>query len=353
LVGGYFAGERANESEDLYPIDATNDTVQFNYPTAIGNFTDPVKYQEWAGFANLDFHVTPTFDVAAGGRYSTNHQSFHETEVGLFGGPPIYNTSKEGVFTYSGDVRWHFTPDNMFYARIATGFVPGGPNDAFKGSPLPTSYGNSSTTNYEIGVKNSFLDDALTFDVSAFEVDWRDIQLYAVVNGLGGTANGGAAKSDGVEWDLNYVPISGLTLGFNGSFTDARLTQATPASVGGNVGDRLPGVPLWSESVSANYERPLFGDYSGFVGANWRFTGSRYSDFIVGSPRLNMPNYNIVDLRVGLESDKWSFTFYVKNVGNSLAINYIQPTSGNGGLGPQSATVYTPRTIGAELTRNF
>ena len=356
-LGAYFTNESANEFEPFYPIDVTTKQVLYNFPTPLGIFNVPTHYREYAGFADLDYHFTPTFDVAVGGRYSTNDQTFHETGIGIFAGSngvDFGTSSSQGVFTYSGDIRWHLTQQSMLYARVAEGFVPGGPNDVLPtiGS-LPHSYSSSTTTNYEAGFKTSLLDNRLTVDVSAFDVLWHKIQLNAVIDGFGTLTNGGTARSYGAEWNFDYVPLSGLRLDFNGAYTDAYLTEATPASVNGRVGDRLPAAPLWGISASADYERPVFGNYSAFGGVNWHFTGNRYADFSAAGPRQLMPSYNIVDLRTGLETQRFSAALYVKNVGNKLAINYVQSETVEGGAGQQSATMYTPRTVGITLTANF
>jgi outer membrane receptor for Fe3+-dicitrate len=239
----------------------------------------------------------------------------------------------------------------MLYARVAKGFVPGGPNDVVPtASGVAPTYTSSTTVNYEMGIKSQLLQKRLTVELDVFDIEWRDIQLQALINGFGVVANGGTARSRGTEWSVGYMPLDGLTLGANGAYTDAYLTQATPASVNGHVGDRLPAAPLWGTSASADYERVLYGDYSGFAGVNWRFTGTRYADFSAAGPRQMLPSYNIVDARAGVETHRWSVALYVKNIGNRLAINYIQPETGAGGAGPQSAWVYTPRTLGVTVT---
>ncbi len=270
-AGGFFTDETGFNYEPFFPIDVTTKTVLFNFPTNLGASTFPVFYREYAGFGSLDYHFTPTFDVDLGGRYSQNSQTFHEVASGLLTGEENFGqTSSQGVFTYSADARWHITPSNMVYARISEGFVPGGPNDVVPGGNLAPSYRSSTTVNYEAGIKSSLLQDHVTVEVSAFLINWRDIQLQAIIGGLGTFVNGGEARSEGIEWNFAYVPVSGLTLGLNGAYTDAYLTQPTPASVNGQVGDRLPSVPLWETSASANYEWRLFGDYSGFAGCRAR-----------------------------------------------------------------------------------
>ncbi len=353
-AGGFYTHEQSKEYEQIWLIDPATHQILYSFPVGLGTYHITPTYKEFAGFANLDYHFTPAFDVAFGGRYSTNKQSYSQTSQGAFSGTTDISTaSSQGVFTYSGDARWHWTPQSMLYARIATGFVPGGPNDVLPGSTLSESYSSSKTTNYEVGIKSGLFDHRVSVDVSVFDINWKDIQLSALVGTLYGIVNGGTARSDGVEWNLGYVPIPGLTLNFNGAYTNARLTQATPASVGGHDGALLPDVPQWSGALSVNYERPLFGDCSGFMGTNWRYSGSRYSDFTAIGPRQHMPSYNIVDLRAGVGTHKWALTLYAKNVVDKIAISTVQANTSAGGLGPQYATVFQPRTLGVDLSMKF
>lgn len=354
LAGLYFTNERGNERETILPVSATTHALVFNLSPDLGDFVIPVKYKEYAGFANLDYHISTSLDIAAGARYSANRQSFHESALGLFGGGLDFGRgSSENVTTYSGDVRWRPSRATMIYARVAEGFAPGGPNDAFAGTALAGSYESSSTVNYEIGWKSQFFGNRVTADLAAFDIDWKRIQLTAVVDGFAGIVNGGSARSDGFEWEFMYSPSKQLTLRLNGEYTNARLTTDTPASVNGHTGDLLPGVPLWSGFGSAEYHRALGDDYTGFLVLDGRFTGNRYADFLAGSPRQFLPHYQIFDLRIGLRNYRWSLTLYAKNLGNTLAINYVQPESLAGGLGPQDATLYTPRTLGFTAAVSF
>ena len=291
----------------------------------------------------MDYHLTPTLDLAVGGRFSQNFQTYAETITGILGGPGGVSNSKvsrQGVFTYSADARWHFMPDSMLYARVAAGYVPGGPNDTFPGSPLPNAYNPATTLNYEVGVKSSVLDNRLTAELAVYDIEWHDIQLGVDINGFGGYDNAGSARSTGVEWNFTAVPVRGLTLGWNGSYTHANLLQVpsfVTSSVGAPSGAQLPFVPRWQTSASAEYDFPLFGDYSGFAGANLRYTGLRQANFEVTGPRESIPAFTMVDLRAGLKDKNWSLTLYVKNVANTLAFAAIGDETGSGTLGPQTA----------------
>ncbi len=353
-VGAFYAHRESVLDEPLYPIDIATRTLLTNFPTNVGAFLENGRYDEWAVFANADYFLAPALDVSVGGRYDSNDQKYYQDFSGIFGGGLAFgNPSSEDVFTYSADLRWHITPSQMLYARVASGFVPGGPSDATALSNLPHSYSSSTTVNYEAGLKGSYFDDHLTLEVSVFDIEWKSIQLNAIINSFGTVTNGGNARSTGAEWNLAYVPVAGLTLDFNGAYTDAYLTTDAPASVGAHAGDRLPGTPMWETSLSADYEHTLFADYAGFVGFNWRFAGSRYAEFEPAGPRQELPSYNIVDARVGVDWNRWSLAFYCKNIGNARAINYTQDETLATSNGLQSAAVYPPRTLGVELTAKF
>jgi outer membrane receptor protein involved in Fe transport len=241
----------------------------------------------------------------------------------------------------------------MVYLRVASGFVPGGPNDALPGSPLPETFRSSTTTNYEVGIKGAAMDGRLNYDFDVFDVEWKDIQLVAEVDGLYGLTNGGAARSRGVESAVNYAPFEGLSLGASAAYTDARLSQNTPASVGGMTGDRLPDSPFFSSTLSASYERALSSAIVGFGGLDWHYTGNRLSEFVVGAPRQLLPGYSMVDLRAGVRVKAYELSLYVKNAADARGISEVSAETAVNGANAFSASVITPRTIGLTVSGKY
>jgi outer membrane receptor protein involved in Fe transport len=353
IVGGYFTDEAADEQELQYPVDLNNGQILTSFTPNLGAYYITSTYREEAGFGDLTYHLTQAFELGLGGRYSSNQQTYHQVNAGLFTGTDDFQTpSRQSVSTYSVDAKYRFGPDTMAYGRIASGFVPGGPNDVLPGSPLPTTFRSSSDTSYELGVKGNVARGTVTYDLDAFDVEWQDIQLEAEVNDLYAITNGGAARSRGLEGELSYAPVQGLNLSAGGAYTDARLTQDTPASFGGLAGNRLPLSPFFSGNLSADYERPLGRDLSGFGGLDWRYSGDRISDFTFGAPRATLPSYSMVNLRAGLKLRLYVLTVYVKNVGDVRAINTVssETIAGNPAW---AATVAQPRTVGVTLSASF
>jgi outer membrane receptor protein involved in Fe transport len=252
----------------------------------------------------------------------------------------------------------------MVYGRLATGYRPGGPNDLPPTAPASVQrhYQADQTTNYELGVRSDLLDQRLSVDVAVFLVDWKKIQLFeefqvAGQPPFGIDANGGTARSKGVEWTLALTPVTGLTFTLTGAYVDAYLTS--PAiDAGGKDGDQLPFVPKWSTSLNGAYTWRAFGDYSAFAGATWSYIGSRFNDFsaLPGAtfepePRPELPSYNTVGLRAGLENGRWTFELYGKNLGDTRSIAYYS-NSGSPNYGGAIGYLQ-PRTIGLLVGAKF
>jgi hypothetical protein len=142
-------------------------------------------------------------------------------------------------------------------------------------------------------------------------------------------------------------------LGANAAYTDARLTQNTPASVGGMAGDRLPDSPFLSGGISASYQHPLSSAIVGFGGVDWHYTGNRLSEFAVGAPRQIFPSYSMVDLRAGVRVKAYELTLYVKNAADSRGISELSAETAVNGANAYSASVVTPRTVGLTLSGKY
>ena len=365
LVGGYYTNEGADLHQDVLAT-ATGPLEFFEQLNS--------RFDELAGFADLTWHATSNFDIQAGGRFSHDSQNeFEFAQLGALHLPLATGASSENVFTWSTAATYHLDADTSFYARIAKGWQPGGPNDIPIGTPpgsVPATFGPSSTVNYEAGVKSDLLDGRLSFDADAFFIDWSHIQVLVVVNHTGINANGGTAQSAGFEWDVAYRPIDPLQLRFAGSYTDAHLTSGTPPLVGASSGARLPFSPRWSFSLDGDYTFDSIGDFTPFIGASWRYIGSRESGFSppnttppfdVALDQYKLSAYNTLEARLGVTWKDWRFEFYGRNLTNAMGITAFGPTGTSAascpvscpaGLAapPGSVAVIPPREFGITLT---
>lgn len=315
----------------------------------------PATYEEYAAFASVTVKPVSWFDIEFGGRYSHNQQHFEETDNGLLGGGAVSAGKSSGSpFTYSITPRAHLGSHTILYGRIASGYRVGGPN----ASPPPgvaRQFGADRTTNYEIGFKSDLLDHKAFVAVSAFFIDWRNIQANASdpETGFAYITNQGSARSKGVQAEARYTPTEGLTFAGSATYVDAYLRQDTPATatVYALSGDRLPYTPKWAATANVDYRWAL-GDTRPFVGASFSYTGARAIDFVASPelPRINLPSYQTVDLRAGIETDAFTVSIFCKNVGDERGYVGAFPIQA---AGPFGVTLINPRVIGASLSGRF
>jgi iron complex outermembrane recepter protein len=315
-------------------------------------------YKEAAGFVNLTYHFNSQFDIQVGGRYSKNEQSATENITGvLVPTPEQFTTDSSGhVFTYSVAPRWHVDANTMLYARVATGYRPGGPNALPTAPPpgTPLEYNSDRTTNVEFGVRSTPV-QGLSIDFDLFHVNWKDIQLLEIVNTYGINGNGGTARSQGAEFSFGYSPVSGLNFLWNGAYTDAKLTSPAPA-VHGASGDKLPYAPKFSSTLDAQYSWPLFSDFKGFIGSTYAYVGTRSTDFgssadPVSPTQVGLPSYNTLAARVGIDNPHYRVTVYGRNLSDARGITYYL-SSGTPGL-EGGMNVIQPRTVGVTVNAKF
>ena len=218
---------------------------------------------------------------------------------------------------------------------------------------VPRTYGSDKTTNVEVGVRSTQMDGRLSLDLALFHVDWKNIQLFEVVNQVGINGNGGSASSQGLEWNFGYLATQGLTFQWTGAFTDAQLQDAAP-SLGAVDGARLPYVPKWSTAVDGEYKHAAFGGFDGFIGATYSYVGKRTTDFASAATptgQIEVGSYSTYDARLGLDNGRYRVTLYGKNLSDSRGItNYLSAAAG----GIYSAvTVTQPLTVGLSLSAKF
>jgi iron complex outermembrane recepter protein len=317
--------------------------------------TTPNLYEEYAAFTDLTVHFTDRFDVQIGGRQSHNEQSTFQVRTLTAGtgfSIPEVETS-ESAFTYLVTPRFKVSADLMVYARLASGYRPGGPNPNALALGLPPAFDADTTQNFEIGAKGSVLDRKLTFDASVYYIDWKDIQLQLVSpTGQGYFANASRAKSQGVELSIEARPVRGLTLSGWFAWNDAVLTEDLPAASTARAfdGDRLPVSSRVSGSLSLQQSFPLTGVMTGYVGGTLSYVGDRLGVFSPATAqRQEFPSYAKTDLSAGIKYDTWSFDLFVNNVADKRGVL----SGGLGAIHPNAFTYIQPRTAGVSLSKTF
>jgi iron complex outermembrane recepter protein len=357
LLGVFYTHEESRYQQDILAANPQTGAIVGDFY----NVSFSPTYREYAGFTDLTFHATDRFDVQVGARESQIKQTYSELDTGVFlpavlGEPSPHvvpeTQANANAFTYLVTPRFKMSSDLMVYARLASGYRPGGPNLTLAPG-TPAQYNPDKTNNYEIGAKGDFLNHVLSVDASLYYIDWKNIQLSLInpQNGLGYTGNGSEAYSQGLELSVESRPLTGLTIAAWMAWGDAALKQALPptSTAYGVSGDRLPYSNRLSANVSLRQEFPLASRVTGFVGGSLSYVGDREGEFTSTAIRQDLPGFARADLQAGAKYGSWTGNFYVNNLTDRRGLLA-------GGLGsyPPFAFVYIqPRTVGLSVSRTF
>ncbi|MCG7535830.1 TonB-dependent receptor [Pseudoalteromonas sp. OOF1S-7] len=290
------------------------------------------------------------------------------------------NNAEDDGNLFKFNANYQFTDSVMAYITASEGFRIGGSNGlAPCPDPLPDKqigcgmpdemlYTADTTTNYELGLKSTWLKNRLHFNAAIFNVDWEDAQIAGatVVGQIPYTSNAGTANAKGVEISTRAILSDSISAYATYAYTKAELTSDAPylfnadGTDGGKDGDRLPGSPEHQFSLGVNYEMEVLGDKT--LDINYGLTAQ--SDIIskVGlrDSGETLSGYGISNLSAKLTGDMWSATLYVNNLFNKYAFTSVRRdvrdiTTANGAEIQRNYGHYLnkPLTVGIKFDYQF
>jgi len=411
LVGGFFqhVGRHYGQSLPTPGYDALvgSPSSDFLAPPDTPFYSD-LNYtlKQYAAFGEATWHLTDHWALTGGLRY----YNFTEDKTLLFGGffvgPPVpgftegvnQSTDSNGV-SPRAIVSYKLSEDAQFNIQAARGFRLGGLNDPIN-RPLCSDpndfvtfgqnpkWKDETAWNYEIGAKTRFFDRRVTFNISAFYSDIKDLQANTTAGTCSSRVvfNVPTARSEGVEAELFARPTANWDFGLSATWVDAKLTSSVISALGQVVGGlqdgaRLPTAPQFQGAASVGFTLPLSGQRDFFANLTVQYVGSSFSQFeneqagwgqIGGSGDPNaarliayggpltvsqinfnpeLPSYTLANFRLGLKTDRWQAAAYINNMADKnaqLALDYERGRSARVGY-----LTNQPRTIGVYGAYSF
>jgi outer membrane receptor protein involved in Fe transport len=374
VVGGYYDREITDESVDLIDGATANGVLPFYNVLPFFGFL-PSTYRELSVFADGTYYFTADIDLTLGVRYSSQDQTYQSNISSLLFYPhdaTIYHFqsgSNGGEATYLINPRWRLTDDVMVYAKVSSGYRPGGPNFALPSSTVPATFQPDSLWNYELGEKSTLWDGKLTLDADIYDIEWRDMQATENVDGINQLVNCCNSRVEGAEASFNYRILPALSIAGSGSFTDAFTTSPGRALGLTTSGARLPLSPRYNFALNGTYTYDMGGGYSGAVTLSDVYVGDRDAGYNispaaaiagVGDPLYKLPAYNTVNFGLSFFlPHNMELDAYLKNVfdvqgqvsAGTGSDQYLNPHYAHLGLPYAPVPVYLsePRTVGLVL----
>ena len=334
-------------------------------------------------FALARYDITDKVSISGGFRYVDENKTFHTQYNAMLGTDidPIYGTAawtdapiqnprttkSDSWDDYMGDatIDWQATEDNLFYIRYARGFRSGGYSMRQAQSETLTAsrvaslnaqgfpvtqqahacegcdYGNFDpelTEMFEIGSKNSFLNDTLQINGAIFQTTTEGFQAQAILSTPGALSqtdtyinNYQETEISGAELTLYWLPpVDGLSIRLNLGFLDPTINEASVES--GRVGvngapvasgqiidlfesgivPQLARIPETSFSFTVLYEHELTNGDS--LNTNITYRGYDDQNLTTSSAPDVEEGYELIDATLTYDSDNWSLALVGRNL---------------------------------------
>jgi iron complex outermembrane receptor protein len=310
----------------------------------------------WALFFEGDYNLMENLTLTVGGRFTEDRKDTLQTGVVTLAAPAKESWDK---FTPKLGLKYRFNDDAMVYATYSQGYRSGGFNGRVDSEPTAEDpYFNETVDSYEIGFKTEWLDNRLRLNVTAFYMDYNDkqeeLQLPSATSGTGQVTkvvNASTATMKGLEADLLWYPVEGLSIRGNLGILDAGYDEFEFAAVGGGTTDlshlNFRRAPKVTASISGNYEWAV-GSGTAVVGGGWHYIGAHEVDF-ANKPELTNEAQHLLDASVGYRLNSIEVNFFARNIakadGYSIGFDVA-------GLWSYAAT-RAPRTYGFEVNYRF
>ncbi|WP_161989080.1 TonB-dependent receptor [Sphingomonas glacialis] len=360
-----------------------------------------IQTLNYAVFGQANINVTPKLTLIAGGRYthdditlvSYDRTLVSSSDAPFPGAPPLSfnkdtypSNRKANNFSYRVGAQYKFSRAAMVYATNARGYKgPGiGLVSGYSlGQPLFSR--PEIPTSYEIGLKSTWFNRKLVFNIDLFTTDIKDFQTQVatpfIFNGTNlailQIANAGKVRTRGVEMDFSVRPTARLTIGGNAAYIDAKFADfpngtcnyptqpgcflsttipgtstTVPATRFFNTtGQVLPNSPKFTYSLTASYDAPLSDAMTGFIRGNYNYRSS--VNFSANGDALTAQRgYGIAGGQIGVRSTdgRWSAAVFARNLFDT---HFLASINNGGSYQNAQRTSAAIRTIGLVLDGKF
>jgi iron complex outermembrane receptor protein len=365
LLGFYYLDAKAQTIFDVL-LDTTGPLLGLPAGSGFGQFTSgDVRTDTWSVFGDFTFDFSDWLSVSAGGRYTRdNRQSYIFKQNRLRGAAPIFGgigvglgapitdfrgTATFNKFTPRGSLSIKPSEDLLVYASYSQGFKGGGFDPRGSANITPNNNGipgiqyeeiydfflfdPETVDSYELGLKGSAFDRGLTFALTGFYADYKNVQVPGSVgvdaNGdginegfAGVTTNAGKARFKGIEAEVTARMARGFAgAGSNVSFTgtlgyiDAKYLEFI-GNTGVDVAQfrAIQNTPKWTLSGTLGAVAPIgLGKLDGSTTLSYR---SKTHQFETPSPFLDQDGYALWDASINYRfaGDRFSIGLHAKNL---------------------------------------
>lgn len=348
LLGAYLQGRSFDVNRQRIEYTQAGADL-FGIPnTRFGNTLAKYDQTTLSAFGQIDFQPIDPLTLTLGLRYEYSRDELERSDS---------EETFDGIVTTSGELKdstdgnallprfainYRFSPNAAAYASVTRGYRPVTLNYSIA-DPLLNDVRQESSWNYEVGLKSSWLNDRLFFNVSAFinEIDNYQV-LLPNEQGFFTDITNAQARVVGFEAEAKAIPTDGLELTAGFGLANAKYTDYTSPFTGENFnGNKLPYAPEYTFNLAAQY-RSLGGFFSRL---ELQGLGTYFFD---DANSLKQEPLVLVNTRIGYEFGKSAVYLFANNLFDK---EYF--TAAFAPFGVNRANFGDRRTIGIQFQTRF
>ena len=313
--------------------------------------THTTKTEALSFFGSAQLEITDKLELSGGVRWTDETKvqtiavpfvhTFLQGPVfvapGFFSGPINF---ADDNFSPEATVKYQATDDINIFASFKTGFKSGGidnsalPSNSLSQAALSGDFSSlifrsEEAIGGEIGIKSQWADRTFTFNATAYQYVFTDLQVqnFNAITIQFITSNAGELTTKGVDLEASWrTPIDGLRLSSNLSYLDAQYTDTflQPGGQGGPIdlnGRRGSQAPEWAGNFAVDWTVPLSDSLELFLSGN-----AAYNDgYITDESTLNdfvQPSFWTLDtnISVGHPDGKWKLSLVATNLTDEIYV---------------------------------
>lgn len=299
--------------------------------------------------------ITPKLKLLAGIRYSFQRAFAPDSTTFATGAKTKGKDKDDDAFSPRVGLVYKPFTNTAVFVSYANSFAVNTGTDIY-GNALPPSI----IDQYEIGVKNDFLQGLLSVNITGYRIVNNNFAITAPFTATGAQNNNtsikqltGQTTSDGVELDITAHPLRGLDVTAGYSYNNMRYTK-TDTTTGSFVeGERLVNTPAHTANATVFYTFTSDKLKGLKVGATFLYIGERnagwnnqykLNNYPAWSRLFEVGGYATLDLSAGYSWKKISVLAKLSNVTNTL--NYLVHEN-------YSVNPLPPRQFAATLSYRF
>nr|WP_319491036.1 TonB-dependent receptor [uncultured Desulfobacter sp.] len=316
---------------NLYRDDNTLDYIMYMYGYEYPTYAE-IEGESLGVFANVKYRITEKLSLEGGLRYDDNENHYKNSAADLDLKSTSSAVSPKFSFSYKS------TPSSMMYTTLARGYRPAG-FYAYAPEGYPKSYDKETLWSYEIGYKNTFLDNRLILNLAVYYMDINQMQVTSSIanSSYMYMSNAAEATSKGMELDLSLRLNREWELFFSAGYNDTTFDHYVD-DLGDYSGNTNPYSPKYNYNIGARYR-----DASGYYA---RIDLNGYSNIYLDKENTTKRDaYHLVNLKLGFEAESYDIYLYGKNIFDKVydSVGYSN-----------KYTKYSPpREVGVQLVYRF